>query len=89
VVARQAFATSTPPAGTHPIKAVYGGDASFIGSTSKVVNQVVSKATTTTTLASSRNLSNFGQSVTFTASVTPQCSGRVKGIVTFYDARWP
>jgi hypothetical protein len=24
---------------------VYGGDASFIGSTSKVVNQVVSKAT--------------------------------------------
>jgi hypothetical protein len=39
------FATSTPPAGTHPIKAVYGGDASFIGSTSKVVNQVVSKAT--------------------------------------------
>jgi large repetitive protein len=32
------FTTSTRPAGTHPIKAVYGGDAS---STSKVVNQVV------------------------------------------------
>jgi hypothetical protein len=78
------FTTSTRPAGTHPIKAVYGGDASFIGSTSKVVNQVVSKATTTTTLASSRNPSNFGQSVTFTASVTPQFSGTVKGTVTFY-----
>jgi Bacterial Ig-like domain (group 3)/Beta-propeller repeat len=79
------FTTSTRPAGTHPIKAVYGGDASFIGSTSKVVNQVVSKATTTTILASSRNPSNFGQSVTFTASVTPQFSGTVKGTVTFYD----
>ena len=79
------FTTSTRPAGTHPIKAVYGGDASFIGSTSKVVNQVVSKATTATTLASSRNPSNFGQSVTFTASVTPQFSGTVKGTVTFYD----
>jgi hypothetical protein len=68
-----------------PSRRCTGGDASFLGSTSKVVNQVVSKATTTTTLASSRNLSNFGQSVTFTASVTPQFSGRVKGIVTFYD----
>jgi Bacterial Ig-like domain (group 3)/Beta-propeller repeat len=79
------FTTSTRPAGTHPIKAVYGGDASFIGSTSKVLNQVVNKASTTTTLASSRNPSNFGQSVTFTASVTPQFSGTVKGTVTFYD----
>jgi hypothetical protein len=79
------FTTSTRPAGTHPIKAVYGGDASFIGSTSKVVNQVVNKATTTTTLASSRNPSSVGQSVTFTASVTPQFSGTVKGTVTFYD----
>jgi hypothetical protein len=33
------FTTSTRPAGTHPIKAVYGGDASFIGSTSKVVTR--------------------------------------------------
>jgi large repetitive protein len=45
----------------------------------------VSKAATTTTLASSRNPLNFGQSVTFTASVTPQFSGTVKGTVTFYD----
>jgi hypothetical protein len=46
---------------------------------------MVSKATTTTTLASSRNPSLFGQSVTFTASVTPQFGGTVTGTVTFYD----
>jgi Bacterial Ig-like domain (group 3) len=49
------------------------------------VKQVVNKATTTTALASSLNPSNFGQSVTFTASVTPQFSGKVTGTVTFYD----
>ena len=71
--------------GTDYIKAVYGGDSNCAASTSKAVNQVVSKATTTTTLASSLNPSNFGQSVTFMASVTPQFGGTVKGTVTFYD----
>jgi hypothetical protein len=79
------FTTSTLPVGTSYIKAVYGGDSNFAGSTSKAVSQVVNKATTTTTLASSQNPSNFGQSVTFTASVTPQFSGTVTGSVTFYD----
>src|SRR6266404_3675103 len=77
--------TSTLPVGTPSIKAVYGGDSNFLGSTSKVLKQVVNKATTATALASSQNPSNFGQSVTFTASVTPQFSGTVKGSVTFYD----
>jgi Bacterial Ig-like domain (group 3) len=36
-------------------------------------------------LASSQNPSNVGQSVTFTATVTPQFSGTVTGNVTFYD----
>jgi hypothetical protein len=49
------------------------------------VKQVVSKATTTTTLASSLNPSKVGQSVTFTASVTPQSGGTVTGPVSFYD----
>jgi len=77
--------TSTLPVGNNLIKAVYGGDANFLGSKSNTVNQVVNKATTTTTLASSLNPSNVGQSVTFTASVAPQFSGTVKGTVTFYD----
>jgi Bacterial Ig-like domain (group 3)/Beta-propeller repeat len=79
------FTTSTLPVGTSYIKAVYGGDSNFAGSTSKAVSQVVSKATTTTALTSSQNPSNFGQSVTFTASVAPQFSGTVEGSVTFYD----
>jgi Bacterial Ig-like domain (group 3) len=79
------FTTSVLPAGTDYIKAVYSGDSKFAASTSKVVKQVVNKATTTTTLTSSLNPSNFGQSVTFTASVAPQFSGTVKGSVTFYD----
>src|SRR6266404_2069098 len=77
--------TSTLPVGTPSIKAVYGGESNFLASTSKVLKQVVNKAMTTTALASSQNPSNFGQSVTFTASVTPQFSGTVKGSVTFYD----
>ncbi len=79
------FMTSTLPVGTNVIKAVYGGDLNLPGSTSKAVSQVVSKATTTTALTSSLNPSNVGQSVTFTASVTPQLSGTVTGPVTFYD----
>jgi Bacterial Ig-like domain (group 3)/Beta-propeller repeat len=79
------FTTSTLKAGTNSITAAYGGDSNFNGSTSKAVSQVVNKATTTTTLTSSQNPSNFGQFVTFTASVTPQFSGTVKGSVTFYD----
>jgi hypothetical protein len=79
------FTTSTLPAGTDTIKAMYSGDSKFGPSTSKAVKQVVSKATTTTTLVSSQNPSNFGQSVTFTASVAPQVSGTVPGAVTFYD----
>ena len=79
------FNISTLKVGTNAITAVYSGDANFGGSTSKPVKQVVSKATTTTALTSSLNPSNFGQSVTFTASVTPQFSGTVKGTVTFYD----
>jgi hypothetical protein len=79
------FTISALPVGTNYITAVYGGDSNLIGSKSKGVNQVVSKATTTTILTSSLNPSNFGQSVTFTATVTPQYSGTVHGYVTFYD----
>jgi hypothetical protein len=79
------FVTSTLLVGTDYIKAVYGGDLNFGGSASKWLKQVVSKATTTTTLGSSLNPSNAGQSVTFTAKVTPQFSGTVHGTVTFFD----
>ena len=80
------FTTSTlATGGTDSMKAVYGGDSNFAGSTSNVVSQVVNKAATTTALTSSENPSNAGQSVTFTASVTPQFSGKVTGSVAFYN----
>jgi Bacterial Ig-like domain (group 3)/Beta-propeller repeat len=78
------FATSTLGVGSPTFTAVYGGDLNFGGSTSKPLKQVVSKATTTTTLASSLNPSKVGQSVTFTARVTPEFGGNT-GTVTFYD----
>jgi uncharacterized repeat protein (TIGR03803 family) len=79
------FSISTLGAGTKLVTAVYSGDLNFAGSTSKAVSQVISKATTTTTLVSSQNPSIVGQSVTFTATVTPEFSGKVTGTVTFYD----
>jgi uncharacterized repeat protein (TIGR03803 family) len=77
--------TSALTAGTDSVTAVYGGDTNFASSTSKPVHQVVSKATTTTTLTSSPNPSSSGQAVTFTASLTPEFGGTVTGTVTFYD----
>jgi len=69
--------------GTISITAVYGGDSNYAPSTSTAVNQVINKATTTTALSSSLNPSTFGQSVTFTATVSPHYSGAPTGSVTF------
>jgi hypothetical protein len=77
--------TSTVSVGPRHITAVYGGDSKFAGSTSNLLIQEVSKATTTTTLTSSQNPSGVGQSVTFAASLAPQFSGKVTGRVVFYD----
>ncbi|MGD0089914.1 MAG: MBG domain-containing protein, partial [Planctomycetota bacterium] len=41
--------------------------------------------TTTVSLGSSSSVSVYGQGVTFTATVTPQCSGTPTGSVTFLD----
>ncbi len=72
--------------GSHSIYAVYNGDTNNTGSTSSVLTQVVN-ALTTTSVGSSLNPSNFGQSVTFTATVTatPPASGTPTGTVTFMD----
>ncbi len=77
-------------AGSHPISAVYGGDANFATSTSATLTQGVNQTaatTTTTRVTSSANPSVFGQSVTFTATVSPvlAASGTPTGMVTFRD----
>ena len=83
------FTTSSLSVGTHPITAVYGGDANFNASAAAALNQVVSaanKINTTTTLTSSLNPSQVGQSVTFTARVTPAGGSTAPtGTVTFKD----
>jgi uncharacterized repeat protein (TIGR01451 family) len=81
------FTTSTLAAGSHPITATYNGDPNFDGSTSALLTQVVAKASTTTALISSLNPSIFGQSVTFTATVTVVAPGTgiPTGSVNFLD----
>jgi RHS repeat-associated protein len=60
------------PAGTHSITAQYVGDMVNAKSTSSPVTlTVLQQATPTTTMSSSSNPSVYGNTVTFTASVTP------------------
>ena len=82
------FFTSSLPAGTTYVEAVYGGaSTNFSGSTSNVITQVVtsSAVATTTVLTASPNPSLFGSSVTLTAMVTKSSgSGTPTGTVSFY-----
>jgi len=78
---------STLSAGTDKITAKYPGDATFAASTSAVLAQVVTAAATTTSLTSSQNPSNSGQSVTFTATVSavPPGGGTPTGNAIFFN----
>lgn len=82
---RSTFTTSALVAGSHAITAVYDGDANFNGSTSSTLNQVVTKASTSTGLTSSLNPLASGNSVTFTATVSTAVLGlsATTGTVTF------
>ena len=68
--------------GDHPITATYGGDATYLGSTSAALTQTVNKVPTTTLVLSNPNPSVLGQSVTFAASVAPAAA---TGTVEFFD----
>ncbi len=80
---------STLSVGTHSLKAVYGGDANFLISTSPEVSQgvnvQVATQTTNTVLVSSVDPVVSGQPVTFTVAVAPAISSLVipTGTVTF------
>jgi hypothetical protein len=78
------FTYSGLTAGTHSITAAYVGDSDNVGSTSPQLSQVV-KAITSTSIQSSENPASFGDSVTFTATVS-NGSPTPTGIVTFTDA---
>lgn len=75
------FTASSLPAKTYTIRATYSGDSTFRWSAGKVT-QVVTPYSTTTTLTSSLNPSTYGQTVTWTATVTsnggPVPTGKAK-----------
>jgi uncharacterized repeat protein (TIGR03803 family) len=79
------FTTSSFPAGAVQLAAIYFGDAQLNVSKSARLTQQIERAASSTTIVSSLNPSNNGQSVTFTATVVPQFGGTVLGTVSFYD----
>ena len=75
------FQTSALPTGVHSVTAVYGGDTNDAGSTSGVLLQTITVATTLT-LSTGANPSTLGQLVAITATLSaPAATGKV----TFYD----
>ncbi|HLJ93878.1 MAG TPA: Ig-like domain-containing protein, partial [Gemmataceae bacterium] len=88
----QNVASFTPPmapsVGQHSITAVYLGDATFgASSPSPALIETVNQASTSTAVLSSLNPSHFGDSVSFTAtvSVTAPGAGTPSGSVVFQD----
>jgi hypothetical protein len=75
--------TSELSAGSHTIVAVYGGNPSFDGGASNTVTVNVSKAASSTSLSSSTYPSEFGQPVTFTATLDGPGTTTVPGTVQF------
>jgi hypothetical protein len=69
----------------HSIVAVYAGSPNFSGSTSAPVTQTVTRASTTTTLASTPNPSTAGTAVTFTATVLGAYGGNPTANLTLKD----
>jgi Pro-kumamolisin, activation domain/Bacterial Ig-like domain (group 3) len=84
VAGKATLTTSSLTPGSHSITAVYGGGADFLASTSPVLTQTVLAVTSTSVIASA-NPSVFGQTVTFTATVTSVTAGTITGSVTFKD----
>jgi hypothetical protein len=74
--------------GQQTIGATYSGDDNFATSTAQSLTQTVNPIATTTTLSSSAlSGSSFGQTVTFTVTVTPAAgsTGTPTGTVTFEE----
>ncbi len=80
-----ASCTEAPTVGSHAITAVYSGDSADAASTSPAMSQVVGADGTTTVITTAVNPSVYGQSVTFTATVTANApgAGTPTGKVTF------
>jgi hypothetical protein len=81
-----AFQAHSLPAGTYPLSAQYGGDATFSISTSTPVQVTITPASTTTTMTSSLSTLVSTQSTTFSVIVGTQGEGAAPtGSVVFTD----
>jgi streptogramin lyase len=85
--ARASFTAPILAAGSHTIVASYGGDGKFAASSGTLNHQIVNPDGSSTALAVSVKSSVFGQSVTFTATLTASApgSGTPTGGVDFKD----
>jgi Bacterial Ig-like domain (group 3)/Divergent InlB B-repeat domain len=75
--------TSGLSVGSHSITANYLGDAIYNASSSSVLSQAVSRATTTVVVTPSANPGFINQTVTYTATVSGAFGGSPTGTVTF------
>jgi len=85
-----AFTSLTP--GTYDIEASYSGDGNFVASSAALDEgngQTVDQAATSMSLNSTPNPAAFGQTVSFTATVTAQApaTGTPTGVVDFFDGQ--
>jgi hypothetical protein len=85
------IAVPASSAGVEAITATYGGDANFLGSASGTFSETVNRAATSTALSVSPDPATAGQSVTFSAAVSPAApaTGTPSGAVTFLDGAAP
>ena len=81
------YTTTTLPAGTSSIDAVYSGDSNFTASTSATINQVVAQGTATVSISASNTNPFALQPITLTAIVSVVSGlGTPTGSVTFQDS---
>jgi hypothetical protein len=82
-----ASCTVTPPfpPGSYPLSAAFAGDSGYKASSATATFVITKAPTTTTVTAAPASPSTFGQSVKFTAAVTPQApaTGTPTGSVAF------
>ena len=78
------YSTSSLPAGTLTLVALYSGDSNFSSSTATLAQQV-NPISTTSSLSSSLNPSSFSQGVTFSSMITSATGLIPTGSVTFFD----